>query len=202
MRNNLKSQGVKHLDSCRLRVEQAMRDVDNPRLQRAEGRQLGEFERRAAGRAEAAAAPPAAAPPAAAPEALEAPATPDAGDNDMDADAREAGRALDADGMYESRYDANGDAVMAMRVGPAAVVELYSPPRVTMTLPAGTGLVAGSTFDLHADVDGGEVGLREAAGPQARVGAHPRGGAVPGHRLASMHHVQHASKPQHLEGQR
>ncbi len=36
----------------------------------------------------------------------------------------------------------------------ARVVELYSPPRVTQALPAGTGLVAGSTFDLHADVDG------------------------------------------------
>jgi hypothetical protein len=151
MRNSLKSQGVKHLDACRLRVEQAMRDAANPRLEAAEGRQLGELERRAAARA---AAPLAAAPPAAAREALEAPATPDAGDNDMDADAREAGRVLDADGMYESRFDANGDAVMAMRVGPAAVVELYSPPQVTMTLPAGTGLVAGSTFDLHADVDG------------------------------------------------
>ncbi len=66
MRNGLKSQGVKHLDACRLRVEQAMRDVDNPRLQRAEDRQLGELERRAAARDDEA-APPAAAPRAAAP---------------------------------------------------------------------------------------------------------------------------------------
>ncbi len=36
----------------------------------------------------------------------------------------------------------------------ARVVELYSPPRVTQALPAGAGLVAGSTFDLCADVDG------------------------------------------------
>ncbi len=69
MRNGLKSQGVKHLDACRLRVEQAMRDADNPRLQRAEGRALGELERRAAAAAAdgADAAPLAAAPPAAAP---------------------------------------------------------------------------------------------------------------------------------------
>ncbi len=36
----------------------------------------------------------------------------------------------------------------------ARVVELYSPPRVTQALPAETCLVAGSTFDLRADVDG------------------------------------------------
>ena len=41
-----------------------------------------------------------------------------------------------------------------MKVGPAAVAELYSPPRVTQALPVGAGLVAGSTFDLHADVAG------------------------------------------------
>jgi hypothetical protein len=35
----------------------------------------------------------------------------------------------------------------------AAVVELYSPPRVTATLPR-LGLLAGSTFDLHADEAG------------------------------------------------
>ncbi len=68
MRNGHKSQGVKHHDACRLRVEQAMRDAANPRLQRAEDRQLGELERRAAAGA-AVWAPPAAAPPDAAPEA-------------------------------------------------------------------------------------------------------------------------------------
>ena len=36
----------------------------------------------------------------------------------------------------------------------ARVDELFSPPRVTLALPTGTGLVAGSTFDLPADVDG------------------------------------------------
>ncbi len=58
--------------------------------------------------------------------------------------------------------DASGDAVMRVRPGPAAVAELYSPPRVTATLPrlgsrelaSGLTLVAGSTFDLHADEAG------------------------------------------------
>ncbi len=39
----------------------------------------------------------------------------------------------------------------------------------------------------------GEVGLYEASGPEARVGAHPPRGAVLGHRLASLHHVQQTS---------
>ncbi len=97
MRNGLPALGVKHLDACRLRVEQAMRDADHPRLQRAEDRQLGELERRAA----------AAAPPAEAAAAPGAPATPIVGadESDMDVGAAVA-------------YDANGDAVM--RVGPAA----------------------------------------------------------------------------------
>jgi hypothetical protein len=161
MRNGLPALGVKHLDACRLRVEQAMRDAEHPRLLRAEGRQLGERDRRAAAQAVEAqpaalpAAPAAPAAPrevpawrlelesrgararAAAPEA-EAPATPDAGDNDMN------------DGA-DMDDDADG---MVMRVGPAAVVELYSPPRVTATLPVGAGLTAGSTFDLYADVEG------------------------------------------------
>ncbi len=47
--------------------------------------------------------------------------------------------------------EARGDAVL--RLGPAAAVELYSPPRVTaLGLP--TGLVRGSTFDLQADEAG------------------------------------------------
>ncbi len=185
MRNGLPALGVKHLDACRLRVEQAMRDADHPRLQRAEDRQLGELERRAA----------AAAPPAEAAAAPGAPATPIVGadESDMDVGAAVAyenpaapgrpaaafvdadGLPVDADGMYENRYDANGDAVMRVGQAPSAmhrtsgadpreggrgavhgarVVELYSPPRVTQALPVGTGLVAGSTFDLHADVDG------------------------------------------------
>ncbi len=47
-----------------------------------------------------------------------------------------------------------------MRVVPAAVSGLYSPPRVTATLPRPSafehrsGLVAGSTFDLYADEAG------------------------------------------------
>ncbi len=247
-----------------------MRDANHPRLERAEGRQLGELERRAAARAEEAAAAPAT--PLAAPaEHDEAPMTPPravpvwqpwhAG---VDADG------LDADGAFESMLDANGDTVMRLArakghtgtasassapnttdqlleqtrakgrldiqlleqtysalgadagqgpvgsalgadagqgpVGSALgadvlpsgrlhtqlpeqtraegqknraegqknrvagrgvipqgqsptmpstrVVELFSPPRVTKALPAGTRLVAGSTFDLHADVDG------------------------------------------------
>ena len=242
MRNGQAALGVKHLDACRLRVEQAMRDADHPRLERAEGRQLGELERRAAARAdEAAAAPPAAAPatPLAAPALVDADAPPwqpwHAG---VDADG------LDADGAFESMRDSNGDTVMrvdrakghkrvrfraeghtgtasassapitadraegqtllptgrlhtqlseqtllptgrlhiqlseqTLDVGTASasslpllpsgrldtqtfavrtarVVELYSPPRVTQALPVASGLVAGSTFDLHADVDG------------------------------------------------
>jgi hypothetical protein len=45
-----------------------------------------------------------------------------------------------------------------VKVGPAAVAELYSPPRVTAALPRpsahASGLVAGSTFDLIADESG------------------------------------------------
>ena len=107
MRNGQAAIGVKHLDACRLRVEQAMRDADHPRLERAEGRQLGELERRAAARAEeAAAAPPAAAlaTPLAAPALIDADAPP--WHATVDADG------ADADGAFESRHDANGDAVM------------------------------------------------------------------------------------------
>ncbi len=51
--------------------------------------------------------------------------------------------------------DGADDAGQPVRVGgPAAVAELYSPPRVTQALPAGAGLVAGSTFDLIADAAG------------------------------------------------
>ncbi len=43
----------------------------------------------------------------------------------------------------------------AVRIGPTAVAELFSPPRVSKILPSvGGDLVAGSTFDLHADING------------------------------------------------
>ena len=104
---------------------------------------MDELGRRAAGEGPPPAGPAAApydAPAEAAPyEApAEAPAAPVAGADDDD--------------MYESRFDANGDAVM--RLKPAAVAELYSPPRVTATLPR-LGLVAGATVDLRADEAGG-----------------------------------------------
>ncbi len=109
-----------------MRVEQALRDAGDPRLDRAERRVLDEIDRRA----EPEAPPEEAEVPESVghtgplvghtgPSAPEAPATPIAGDDD--------------DEPYESRVDANGDAVM--RLKPAAVAELYSPPRVTATLP-------------------------------------------------------------------
>jgi hypothetical protein len=116
MRNSLPALGVKHLDACRLRVEQAMRDADHPRLQRAEDRQLGELERRAAARdEEAAPVPPLLAP--------EAPATPQAWHDEAPrtppraAPAWHAVEQPDADGAFDSRLDANGD--MVMQVGRA-----------------------------------------------------------------------------------
>ncbi len=119
---------------------------------------------------EAEAAPPA--------EAPEAPATPVAGGDDDD------------------MYDGAGDEVM--RVGPAKVTELYSPPRVTATLPR-LGLVAGSTFDLHKD-EAGVAWDYAAARPEARLGAHPRRRAVPGGGLAAMYDVQSTpAEPQRKE---
>ena len=109
MRNGQAALGVNHLDACRLRVEQAMRDADHPRLERAEGRQLGELERRAAARADEAAAAPAPATPIAAPALVDADAQP--WHAFVDADG------LDADGAFESKRDSNGDVVM--RVGRA-----------------------------------------------------------------------------------
>jgi hypothetical protein len=216
MRNGLPALGVKHIDACRTRVEQAMRAVAHPRLQRAEGRAQDEVERRAhaAAAGEEGAAPRAAPPegpgvdggalvPArpAAPAAFEddawrqllrpmpmgAPSTPIA-------DAEAVGRGASPQGQPPPQFDAmqddadDNDMLMrmratlaagggprglqplglqrAMRIGPAAVVELYSPPRVTASLPrpsvaqalgpapVGGDLVAGSTFDLHADADG------------------------------------------------
>jgi hypothetical protein len=228
MRNGLPALGVKHIEACRLRLEQAMRDVDNPRLRSAEGRQLTELERRAAERDDAAApallpAPqPASAagsvpnagavqglPPSVAawlheapevpawrrelenrgaeatapttpvltPWLGEAPSTPDAGDNDMDANVDDmmmrVGPALTtrAKGQTSSTSSSGVASASASNlplgqrpstrakgqtfaVRSARVVELYSPPRVTQALPVGSGLVAGSTFDLHADING------------------------------------------------
>jgi hypothetical protein len=173
MREGRKSQGIKHGDQCRLRVEQAMRDAENPRLHRAEGRVLGELERRAAlpapEAAEAAEAPEAEA------SAPEAPATPvvhdDADDDDMFDGAddevmrlRPAKRvhfeldtaAASASSLATLNIRAKGQ---TLAVRPAAVAELYSPPRVTAALPrpsapGWSGLVAGSTFDLRADEAG------------------------------------------------
>ncbi len=129
MRNGQAALGVRHLDACRLRIEQAMRDADHPRLERAEGRQLDELERRAAARADEAAAAPAT--PVLEPEAPatpqawhdEAPATPQAWHDEAPATPPRAAPAWhaiaqpDADGAFESRLDANGDFVM--RVGRA-----------------------------------------------------------------------------------
>ncbi len=49
MREGRKCQGIKHGDAYRTRVEQALRDANNRRLDRAERRVLDELERRAAG---------------------------------------------------------------------------------------------------------------------------------------------------------
>jgi hypothetical protein len=57
MREGRRAQGIKHRDECRLRVEQALRDAADPRLDRAEARVMDELGRRAAG-VEAALPPP------------------------------------------------------------------------------------------------------------------------------------------------
>ncbi len=93
-----------------------MRDADDPRLHRAEHRALDELERRAAEEEPPAAAPPGdpGAGPAEEADAPEAPSTP---------------LAHNDDDMGEG-----GDEVMGLV--PAKVAELYSPPRVTATLPS------------------------------------------------------------------
>jgi hypothetical protein len=165
MRNGLPALGVKHLDACRTRVEQAMRDVAHPRLQRAEGRALGELERRAAVGAagDVVGAGPGAAPsegPGVDGGALgpARPAAPAADGEDDDAWRRLLGPPAAPDtpiaGDGDDMHDGGDDGDVMMRVGPAAIAELYSPPRVTRALPAGAGLVAGSTFDLLADAAG------------------------------------------------
>ena len=117
MREGRKSQGIKHRDECRNRVEQALRDAGDARLDRAERRVMDELGRRADedGPPEAEAAPPGD-PGAGQAEEAPAPATPVAGGDDMYMD--------DGDG---------GDAMM--RLEPAKVAEPYSPPWVTATLP-------------------------------------------------------------------
>ena len=54
--------------------------------------------------------------------------------------------------LNEDMMEKGGDVVMRL-MGPAKVTELYSPPRVIAILPR-SGLVAGSTFDLHVDEAG------------------------------------------------
>jgi len=49
MREGRRAQGVKHRDECRDRVEQALRDAGDPRIDRAEARVMNELGRRAAG---------------------------------------------------------------------------------------------------------------------------------------------------------
>jgi hypothetical protein len=127
MREGRRAQGVKHQDECRNRVEQALRDAGDVRLDRAERRVIDELERRAEAAPLAEAAAEAVAP---------------AGEDPRLAEAQFPPGARPAQG--------SGDAVM--RLQPAGVVELYSPPRVTVDLPR--GLAAGSTFDLHADESG------------------------------------------------
>ena len=138
MREGRRAHGVKHRDECRDRLEQALRDVGDARLDRAERRVLDELEHRAADADEAAQPPDAGAAAGAAAARADAAEAPD--------EAPEPPAAHDVV-MNED----GGDAVM--RVGPAKVAELYSPPRVTATLPR-LGLAAGSTFDLHADEAG------------------------------------------------
>jgi hypothetical protein len=166
MREGRRAQGVKHLDACRNRVEQAMRDAGDVRLDRAERRVLDELERRAAGEEPELAAPagvegvlPGAAEPGH-PEVpawrreLEsrgplaaAPVTPDAGAGDSDDVMSDvAGDAV----MRVGPASAAGSAPKAGAAPPRKIAELYSPPRVTAALPK-LGLVAGSTFDLKAD---------------------------------------------------
>jgi hypothetical protein len=154
MREGRRAQGVKHRDDCRDRLEQAMRDAGDGRIDRAERRVMDELGRRAAEGVEAEAAPPAEAPRPSVREPLVSRRSGLAADDEDDMDAGAV--------AYESAVDANGDAVM--RLGPAKVAELYSPPRVTATLPRPSereplvsrrsGLAAGSTFDLHKDEAG------------------------------------------------
>ena len=185
MREGRRAQGVRHHDDCRNRVEQALRDAGDPRLDRAERRVLDELERRAAEDEppeEVAAAAPEAAP-AAAPAPAEAPEW--RGELENRGPRAAAPATPDGHGDGGAMSDDGGDIVMRLEPGAtmvtppkhnkitphtpltqetqgalrkgkhegAKVSELYSPPRVTALLPK-SGLVAGSTFDLHADEAG------------------------------------------------
>jgi hypothetical protein len=108
MREGRRSQGVKHRDECRNRVEQALRDAGDPRLDRAEGRVLDELERRAMGADEAGAAH------------AEAPV------GEVPAANAGAPEAADEE-PYESKFDSNGDAVMA--VAAAGLTKPVAPSR-------------------------------------------------------------------------
>ncbi len=91
-----------------------------------------------------------------------APATPIARANDMHDDSEDMFDDGDAQMAAVSATLADGggpSGSQLMRIGPAAVAELYSPPRVTTYLAAHISgppgdLVAGSTFDLTANADG------------------------------------------------
>ena len=106
MRESRKAQGVKHQDECRLRVEQAMRDADHPRLHRAEHRALDELERRAA--LDEMLGPEVPEAPMA-PAAPEAPATPIAHDDDDMEDVQLTGLSLVPDAPESERVEARID---------------------------------------------------------------------------------------------
>jgi hypothetical protein len=158
MREGRRAQGVKHRDECRLRVEQALRDAGDPRLDQAEARVMNELERRAAGVEDP--PPPggvevpqqgAELPPGAlAPGSVEVPPRgvellPGAGPG--------LHERFGGDGSwahpYESRFDANGDAVM--RVGPAkACGRQPGAPSVEVHCTEGSGRVKDEDEELAA----------------------------------------------------
>jgi hypothetical protein len=163
MREGRRAHGIKHQDACRDRVEQALRDAGDPRLDRAEARVMEELGRRAAG-VEALPPPAGVEVP---PQGVELPpggvepGIAYASPAERALAMQEAARGLDERAAMDEDEAAEADAAeaadMVMRLGPAAVAELYSPPRVTAALPrqkGSSGLVAGSTFDLQKDEAG------------------------------------------------
>jgi hypothetical protein len=144
MREGRKAHGVKHVDECRIRVEQCLRDAGDPRLDRAERRVLDELERRAAGEE-----PPAALPAEAVAEevAPEAPATPVA----AAADEQDLRREPDD----ERLVDASGDAVM--RVGPGAAAsstEVHCGAAQSRTKDEEDELAAWSVGETYDEITG------------------------------------------------
>jgi hypothetical protein len=131
MREGRRAQGVKHRDECRVRVEQALRDAGDPRLDQAEARVLIELERRAAG-VEAAVPPPPGGvevplervelPPGGAEALLQRVEPPPGAGAAPPALWERFGGDGSAEYPAESRFDANGDAVM--RLGPAKICAL------------------------------------------------------------------------------